>query len=246
MKSALVLLCAFCLTHALAIAAPASISVRVATDVDVPVTRYAASKQCLILWLPSENGVVQAEHDTAAKLAQRGYSVWVADVFGARFLPVGLNQIDEIPAADVAGLIRAAAKRYRSIVLVGSGRGAALALSGVLRHQKSIKGAILLFPNLLISSPEAGEEASYLPLARQTRLPISILQGDKSPWHWQLDGLKQQLEQGGSRVAIKHLPGMRDRFYFREDAFPQERELGEQLDALIDAAIQDLPKRKSP
>ncbi|OFZ70976.1 MAG: hypothetical protein A2Z01_09820 [Betaproteobacteria bacterium RBG_16_58_11] len=107
---------------------------------------------------------------------------------------------------------------------------------------------MLLFPNLLVSSPEAGEEAAYLPLTRQTHLPIAILQGDKSPWHWQLDALKQELEQGGSRVAITTLPGMRDRFYFRENALPRERELGDRLDSLIVDAIKSLPalKRKSP
>ena len=227
----------------LAFAAAESISIPVAPNVDVPVTRYHSTKQRLILWLPSEAGVMQAEHDTAAKLARRGYSVWVADLFGARFLPLGLSSMDNIPAADVAGLIQAAAKQYRKIILISSGRGAAVALSGVQgKRPPAIAGAVPLFPNLLTHSPEAGEEAEYLPLAQQTCLPIVILQGDKSPWHWQLDGLKQQLIQGGSRVAVRHLPGMRDRFYFREDALPSELELGTRLDRLILDAIKKLPR----
>lgn len=248
MKSLLALFCTFLLGSTLAFAAPESQAILVAPNVEIPVTRYSAGKQSLILWLPSESGVVQAEHDTAAKLARRGYSVWVADLFGARFLPVGLSSLDEIPAADVAGLIQAAAKKYRKIILLSSGRGAALALGGAQQWGQPIAGVVLLFPNLLVSSPEAGEEAAYLPLTRQTHLPITILQGDKSPWHWQLDALKQELEQGGSRVAITTLPGMRDRFYFRENALPRERELGDRLDSLIVDAIKSLPalKRKSP
>lgn len=248
MKSLLALFCTFLLGSTLAFAAPQSQAILVAPNVEIPVTRYNAGKQSLILWLPSESGVVQAEHDTAAKLARRGYSVWVADLFGARFLPVGPSSLDEIPAADVAGLIQAAAKKYRKIILLSSGRGAALALGGAQQWGQPIAGVVLLFPNLLVSSPEAGEEAAYLPLTRQTHLPITILQGDKSPWHWQLDALKQELEQGGSRVAIKTLPGMRDRFYFRENALPRERELGGRLDSLIVGAIKSLPalKRKSP
>lgn len=249
MKFLLALFWTFWLGSTLAFAAPESKSILVAPNVEIPVTRYHAGKRNLILWLPSERGVVQAEHDTAAKLARRGYSVWVADLFGARFLPVGPSSVDEIPAADVAGLIQAAAKKYRKIILLSSGRGAALALGGAQQWQvqhraQIIAGAVLLFPNLLINSPEAGEEAAYLPLTRQTHLPIAILQGDKSPWHWQLDTLKQQLEQGGSRVDIQTLPGMRDRFYFREDALPRERELGEQLDGLIADAIKSLPASK--
>ncbi|MEK6664086.1 MAG: hypothetical protein AABY73_09510 [Pseudomonadota bacterium] len=248
MKFFLALFWTFLLGSTLAFAAPDSKSILVAPNVEIPVTRYHAGKRNLILWLPSERGVVQAEHDTAAKLARRGYSVWVADLFGARFLPVGPSSVDEIPAADVAGLIQAAAKKYRKIILLSSGRGAALALGGAQHRGRPIAGVVLLFPNLLAGSPEAGEEAAYLPLTRQTHLPIAILQGDKSPWHWQLDALKQQLEQGGSRVVITTLPGMRDRFYFREDALPHERELADRLDSLIVDAIKSLPalKRKSP
>ncbi len=243
MKRRLALIGLAWLTSTLALASAESISVPVAPNIEIPVTRYHTSKQRLILWLPSENGVMQAEHDTAAKLARRGYSVWVADLFGARFLPLGLSSMDSIPAADVAGLIQAAAKKYRKIILISSGRGAAVALSGVQgEHPPAVAGAVLLFPNLLTRSPDAGEEAEYLPLAGQTCLPIVILQGDKSPWHWQLDGLKQQLSLGGSRVVIQPLPGMRDRFYFRDDALPSERELGNRLDRLILDAVKKLPR----
>jgi len=249
MKSFLALLCTILFGNTLALAAPESQTILVAPDVEIPVTRYHAGKRNLILWLPSEKGLVQAEHDTAAKLARRGYSVWVADLFGARFLPVAPSSLEEIPATDVAGLIQAGAKTYRKIILVSSGRGAAVALGGAQLWQsqhptRTIAGAVLLFPNLLTASPEAGEEAAYLPITRQTRLPLAILQGDKSPWHWQLDRLKQELEQGGSRVAIKTLPGMRDRFYFREDAQPRERELGARLDGLIDDAIKSFAVSK--
>lgn len=253
MRLLLALCWTFWLGSPLAFAAPESQAILVAPNVEIPVTRYHAGRQSLILWLPSEIGVVQAEHDTAAKLARRGYSVWVADLFGARFLPAGISSVDEIPAADVASLIQAAAKNYRNIILLSSGRGAAVALGGAQQWQaqhpaRTIAGAVLLFPNLLAASPEAGEEAAYLPLTRQTHLPIAILQGDKSPWHWQLDALKQQLEQGGSRIVIQTLPGMRDRFYFRENALPREQELGGRLDGLIVDAIKSLPasKRKSP
>lgn len=253
MKSFLALLCSCWLGSTSAFAAPESQTILVAPNVEIPVTHYSARGQTLILWLPSEFGLVQTQHSAAEKLAQRGYNVWLADLFGAHFLPVVPSSLNEIPIADVTGLLQTAAKKYRKIILVSSGRGAAVSLSGVQQWQSKhkqhpIAGAVLLFPNLLTSSPEAGEEAAYLPIARQTRLPIAILQGDLSPWYWQLDTLKQQLEQGGSRVAIQTLPGMRDRFYFREDTLPRERELSDRLDGLIDEAIKNLPslKRKSP
>lgn len=251
MKTCVALLCVFFLGNAFA--APHLRAIPVAPDVEVPTTHYPARGQTLILWLPSEFGLVPTQHAAAEKLAQRGYNVWLADLFGARFLPVAPSSLDAIPAADVAGLLQAAAKKYRKIILVSSGRGAVVALGGAQQWQaqhtrRALTGAVLLFPNLLTGSPEAGEEAAYLPIARQTRLPVAILQGELSPWYWQLDALTQQLEQGGSRVTVKRLPGMRDRFYFRDDALPRERELGDRLDVLIDEAIKNLPalKRKSP
>lgn len=249
MKSLVFFLALYVVGYSFAWAAPVPQAVLVAPNIEVPVTRYGTGGRTLIVWLPSENGLGQAQQNAAEKLAQRGYSVWLADLFGARFLPIAPSSFDAIPPGDVAGLIHAAAKTHRKIILVSSGRGAAATLSGAKQWQAqhrshNIAGAVLLFPNLLTASPEAGEDATYLPITRQTRLPIAILQGDKSPWHWQLDTLKQQLTKGGSRVVIKNLPGMRDRFYFREDASPQEQELGDQLDSLIDNAIKSLPGLK--
>ena len=230
-------------------AAPTSLSINVAPQVDVPVSVYGASKQKLILWLPSEMGVVNAEGEIAAQLAQRGFEIWIADLFSARFLPVVPSSLAKIPAADVAQVIHVAAQHHRTIYLLTSGHGAGITLDGAREWQKrnqvhKIAGAILLFPNLYAGSPEPGDAPSYLPIAAQTRLPIVILQGDLSPWYWHLDEMKITLEQGGSQVAIKILPGMRDRFYFRDDASPRERKLGSQLATLITDGIKHLPAKK--
>ncbi len=227
-------------------AGAATRSIKVAPDVDVPVSVHGASRQRLILWLPSEHGVLSAEHTIAAQLAQRGYEVWVADLFAARFLPASPSSLDEIPAGDVAQLLQAAAERHKKIYLVSSGQGASRALAGAQLWQqgkscRALAGAVLLFPNLFAASPEAGEAPRYLPLAGQTRLSVAVIQGELSPWYWQLDDLKAQLEQGGSRVAITTLPGIRDRFYFREDANPRERAAGRQLAAAIHRSMQQLP-----
>jgi len=229
-------------------------SIKVAPDVDVPVSVYGASRQRLILWLPSEHGVVGAEQALAAQLARRGYTVWVADLFAARFLPVTPSSLNEIPAADVAQLLQAAAQHHANIYLVSSGQGAARALEGAQLWQqtkpsRALAGAVLLFPNLFAASPDAGEAPRYLPIAGQTQLSIAVLQGELSPWFWQLDDLQAQLEHGGSRVAIQTLPDIRDRFYFREDANPRERDAARRLAAAIHRSIQRLPKmqpRKKP
>ena len=243
----------FCMLLNVAWASGESRSIHVAPEVDVPVTVYGAGNPKLILWLPSEMGVVNADLTVAAQLARQGFEVWVADLFSARFLPVIPSSLHAIPCSDITQLLRAAAPHHTKIYLLSSGHGAGLALEGARCWQQSdpphpIDGAVLLFPNLYADRPEPGEAPSYLPIASRTRLPIFILQGNLSPWYWYLDEMQITLERGGSEVAVKILPGMRDRFYFRDDALPRERELGGRLAALISESIDHLPrkKRKAP
>ena len=229
-------------------------SFKLAPNVEVPVSTYNTSRPDIILWLPSEHGVVNVEQETATKLAKLGYEVWVADLFSAYFLPISASSLSAIPTSDIAQLIATAACDHANIYLVSSGQGAGRALEGALlwsqqNPKRRLAGAVLLFPNLHAGNPEAGEAPLYLPVTTQTAFPIAVLQGNLSPWYWQLEALKTQLERGGSVVAIKTLPGMRDRFYFREDALPREREAGLQLAADIDASIRSLPlinDRKTP
>lgn len=209
----------------------------------MPVQVYGASTK-LILWLPGETGVVSADARVAAQLAQQGYEVWLADLFGARFLPVLPSSIAQIPDSDVTALLRSAVPGHAQIYVLSTGHGAGVALRGARAWQRSggqkLAGAILLFPNLYANAPEAGEAPRYLDAAKHSRLPIAIVQGTLSPWYWHVSEMQQTLRRGGSRVWVKILPDMRDRFYFRDDASPAERAQGNQLPALILESIEHL------
>lgn len=217
-----------------------------AADTDIPVTRYAAPGQSLVLWLPSEFGVLAAEHIAARHLAEKGYETWIADLYGAHFLPVLPSSAEQLPAEDVSRLIDAASRRaHKRIYLLTAGRGAKYALEGAKRWRDDsgdsrLAGAILLYPNLYLTQPEPGEDPAYLPIARDTRLPIGILQGELSPWYWTLDTLQTELARGGSSVSVTTLADIRDRFYFRDGATAAERAAGERLPELIVAEIRKL------
>lgn len=215
-----------------------------ASDIEIPVTRYPAAGKTLVLWFPSEYGVLAAEHIAARHLAEKGHEVWLADLYGARFLPVVPSSAETLPAQDVYQVIRAAAKEPgRKIWLLTPGRGAKYVLEGARLwsekdgKNKPLAGAVLLYPNLYQKQPEPGEDPTLLPIAAATRLPIHILQGELSPWYWTLDALKTALRQQGSSVRVETFPGIRDRFYFREQATPAERALGERLPEVIARAI---------
>lgn len=215
---------------------------------DVPVTIFPAKGQTLLLWLPSESGLVAAEYRTAAALAKTGIEVWLPDLQGAYFLPIVPSSLQKIPVADVVRLITVAQLRSRKAVyLVTEGRSAALALqaaAGLQKSRQKLRGAILLSPNLYVETPEPGEEAEYLPIASRTKLPIVILQAENSPWKWRVEQLRSHLEQGGSKVKVVLLPGVRDRFYFRGDALPPEQELAARLPELVQNAEKTLEGKR--
>lgn len=213
--------------------------------IEMPVTVYPAKGRDLIVWLPSDNGLLPVDARIATQLAAAGIEVWTADAIGARFLPGVPSSLEQIPAADIADLVRAAkSKSGKHVYLLGPGRGAvpALGAAKLLQADKVsvLRGVVLISPNLYVGTPDAGEEAKYLPIAAQTKTRFYILQPELSPWRWYLDQLSGQLKQGGSRVQIKMLPGVRDRFYYREDGPPAEQAMAKRMPQLIAHALKEL------
>ena len=208
---------------------------------------YPANGNTLLLWLPSESGIVAADHKAAAMIAKSGVEVWLPDFHAAYFLPIVPSSLQQIPAADVMRVIALAQQRGKAVYLVSGGSGAALALQGAApetKNSKPVRGAVLLSPNLFTGTPQPGEEAKYLPIASRTRLPIVILQPDYSPWKWRAEELQSRLQRGGSTVSVKSLPGIRDRFYYREDASPTERAWAARLPELVLNALKTLKEKQ--
>jgi hypothetical protein len=239
---------------------PLSRNITVAPDVDVPVSIYPAKGKpsAVLLWLPSEVGVANAEKSAAEKLAEKGIEVWVADTLFARFLPLLPSSMEKIPPSDIARLIEAARRSSsRPVYLISAGRGAVPALEGAALWQKQhgkshemkqLAGAILFFPNLYVATPDVGEDADYLPIASHTHLDIMILQGNMSPWYWRLDRTREKLEKGGSKVSIQVLLGARDRFYAREHTsipLKSEQEMAGRMPDLVYDALKVLQERES-
>lgn len=222
-------------------------TLRLSSGAEIPLTVFPAQGKTLLLWLPSESGIVAADHKAAAVLANAGIEVWLPDLHVAYFLPIVRSSMEQIPVADVAQVIAQAQQRGKSVYLISSGNGAALALQAVaqLGNRKSkVRGAILFSPNLFTGTPEPGEDAKYLPVTSRTRLPIFIVQPDHSPWKWRVEELKSRLQHGGSKVRIQSLPGIRDRFYYRDDMSPAERTWATRVPELTLNALKSLKEKR--
>jgi len=189
-----------------------------------------------LLWIPSEYGLgAGAERELAEGLAGQGFEVWLVDLHSSFFLAPGRSSLMEVPLEAVVGLIDVAQPDRGRLYLFSYGRGAALALMAARRWREEhpqagpLGGALLIHPNLLAATPEAGAEASYLPIASQSNLPIYLLQPRNSAKFWYLQDLVAKLEAGGSSVFVQPLPGVTDGYQVRNDATPFEREARKSL-----------------
>jgi thiol-disulfide isomerase/thioredoxin len=220
--------------------------VRLADGTDVPVTVFAARGDTLLLWLPSGIPGASPEAALADKLRALGVEVWRADVLEARFLPTLESSLEQVPDSDIITLIDTARATGKRVTILASARAGVLALRGAQAWQRAhpgaagLDGVILLHPNLYLGPPDPGREAEFHPIVARTQLPVHVIQPEKSPWRFRLDALKAALEQGGARVTLQLLPGVRDRFYFRAEATPEEDAATVRLPSQLRAAIDNL------
>ena len=210
-------------------------------------TPSSAAVQNLVLWLPSEYGYPAGVRLQAQKLAQHSHSqVCLPNLFEAYFLPTAPSSIDKIPASVIWALTEKlqSLQPSKPLYVLAEDKGAVLAIRGWhwRQQQQALhhKGLILLNPNLYIATPIPGEKAQYLPEVSQINAPIFILQAELSPWRWHLRNLAETLTKGGSPVWLQLLPKVRDRFYFRPDALPNEQQQAKQLPAQLTQAMEAL------
>lgn len=229
-------------------------SVVSAEGTEIPYAVYAAAGTELFIWLPSEAGLLPSEETSAEQIARNGTEVWLVDSFSAHFLPVAESSLAQVPASDVIALLQEAlAHGKQRVFLVSGGRGVIPLLRGAHAWQTDtgaaapIVGAILISAKFFVETPDPGVPAQLFPVVEGTNLALFLLQPAQSPWRWKLDQTVPALERSGSDVFAWMLSGVRDRFYFRPDAFAHEEQLGEQLPRLIHQAahlLRSLPQTK--
>lgn len=199
---------------------------------DIPVAVYAAEHGPVLLWFPSEHGILAGHHRQAGHLQDAGVEIWLPDPFSGYFLPTAPSSFDRIPVELVSSLIeKASANGDRPVFVFGNDRAAPWLLEGLRRWQTDHPGAthlaglLLMSPYLHTGLPEVGEEAEFQPIARATNLPIYLMQPLLSPQYPLVREVRALLSEGGSDVAVRILPDVRDRFFFRPNTLPAEEAL---------------------
>lgn len=216
--------------------------------------RYLAGGDTALLWLPSSFGLQPPHHVLAQTLANRGIEVWLADLHTSYMVPTGRESIDAFRAEDLATLVGLLLRRKQQVILVSTGRGSKAALETAhywqQRHpgDRRLSGAILFHPSLYAGRPGLGQDAQYLPIVHQTRLPLFIIQPEHSTTYMRLPSLMRSLEQAGSAVFSQTLAGAVDGFHARPDDHlgAGDRSARKRLPNLLAFAIRQLPGATLP
>lgn len=224
------------------LAAPASLDLEDGTE--IPLRIYPARGDTMVLWLACDEGHGTREARSSWALATGGIEAWLPDYLGGHFLPVSPSSMVQISGEEVAAAIDLAlTTTAKKIFMVSAGRGALPALRGVRAWQQKHPdkagpaGVILFYPELYADTPAPGAEAEYHDIVKQTRVPVYVYQGERSPGRWWLSHLRTALETGGSRVQTELLPGVRGYFFVRQDPTPEEEAMAQRLPELIRKAI---------
>lgn len=223
-------------------------------DVEVDLRVYPGSGDTMVLGFPCDQGTGTVDERAAARVAKSGVEVWLADLLSAHFLPIAPSSMRQLGGAEVAQLIEMVHRETgKRIILLASGYGSIPALRGARDWQaqapaearSALVGAVLLFPKLYAEEPQPGRATRYLPVVRQTRMHIDIVQPQQAPDRFWIGRLSHELESGGSRVSVHILPGVRNFFYSRPKPNLAEIDAAERLDQIILGALGRLQQTES-
>ncbi len=218
------------------------------TEIDVRVFEGDGDK--LLLGFACDQGSSIAEERTAQSLAMDGIEVWMPDMLSAYMLPKLRSSLKQIPTNGLVKIIEEARKTGKKIYLVASGPDTELILRLAHEWEKKHKnsplgGAVLMFPRLNKGMPEPGKPPQYEDAVGKTKLPIMILEGERTPNRMGIRHLSKQLRKGGSTVYAKLIPDVRGYFFKRKDPNVPEDLVTSQMPGLIKASLYFLGRAHS-
>jgi len=211
-------------------------------DTEIDVRVFKADGDKILIGFACDQGTSIAEEQTAQTLAKDGIEVWMPDMLSALMLPKVRSSLSEIPTDALESILENATKGGKKVYLIASGPDTEIILRVAQDWEKKHKntplgGAILMFPRLNKSKPEPGKQPEYQDAVGKTRLPLMVLEGERTPNRWGVGHLTSSLKKGGSTVYAKLIPSVRGYFFKRDDPNIPENLVTKQMSGLIKASL---------
>lgn len=220
-------------------------TITTADDTEIDVRIFSGKGNQLLIGFACDQGASLAEEKTSAALAKDGIEVWMPDMLSAYMLPKVRSSLSDIPTDGLIKIIEEATKTKKQIYLIASGPDTELILRAAVDWEKThtgtdkeiLGGAVLMFPRLNKGKPEPGKPPEYQNVVGKTRLPLMILEGERTPNRWGIGHLTSSLKKGGSTVYAKLIPDVRGYFFKRNDPNVPEDLVTSQMSGLIKASL---------
>jgi hypothetical protein len=216
-------------------------------DTEIEVRVFEGEGEQLLIGFACDQGSSVAEEKTAQALAMDGVEVWMPDMLSAYMLPKLRSSLGDIPTDGLLKIIEDAQKTGKKVYLVASGPDTELILRVAHAWEeklvnnkaggKQLGGAILMFPRLNKGKPEPGKPPEYQDAVGKTKLPLMVLEGERTPNRWGVGHLTSALKKNGSTVYAKLIPDVRGYFFKRDDPNVPENVVTSQLPGLIKASL---------
>ena len=212
-------------------------------DSEIDIRIFSATGDKLLIGFACDQGSSVAEEKTSQSLAKDGIEVWMPDMLSAYMLPSVRSSLSEIPTDGLIKIIEEAKKTKKKIYLVASGPDTELILRAVAdweekhANEELLGGAILMFPRLNKTKPEPGKAPIYQDAVGKTKLPLIVLEGERTPNRWGVGHLTNSLKKGGSTVYAKLIPDVRGYFFKRNDPNVPEDLVTSQMSGLVKASL---------
>jgi len=212
-------------------------------DSEIDIRVFSAKGDKLLIGFACDQGSSVAEEKTSQSLAKDGIEVWMPDMLSAYMLPNVRSSLSEIPTDGLIKVIEEAKKTKKKIYLVASGPDTEIILRATADWEKLhandelLGGAILMFPRLNKTKPEPGKAPIYQDAVGKTKLPLIVLEGERTPNRWGIGHLTNSLKKGGSTVYAKLIPDVRGYFFKRNDPNVPEDLVTSQMSGLVKASL---------
>ncbi len=209
-------------------------------------TQFEGDGEELLLWLPSERGMRGDYKSVAMNMAAMGTDVWLLDLHSSYMVPESRSSLAKFPREDLIELLEVIERKgFSKLSFFAAGRGAVLAIEiARLWQQKHpdsdfLNGYVFTTPHLIVAQPEMGQSAEYLPVAKQTILPVYLVQPEYSTKYAHSQKIVDVLSTGGSQVFVQLLKGVAGGFYARseKDLSKADLEAKEKLPEQIESAL---------